>query len=126
MSYTYDLMAKKIVVVDDDPDILDALQMAIEEEGYEVKTTTRGAEADKLAETYRPDLIILDILLSGMDGREIAKKLKSKKSTGAIPILMISASPHAGETVHFFGADAFLAKPFDLDVFIKRIQSLLN
>jgi DNA-binding response OmpR family regulator len=108
--------AKKILVVDDDPDILEALRLMLEDEGYEVTTSEKGEYAENLHDTNGglPDIIILDVLLSGKDGRLICQKLKSQAETSHIPIIMISAHPNARQSAKAIGADDFLAKPFDL------------
>ena len=115
--------AKKILVVDDDPDILDALRFLLEDAGYEVKTTEKGEYAENLPDTNGglPDVIILDVLLSGKDGRLICQKLKSQEDTKLIPIIMISAHPNAKQSVKAVGADDFLAKPFDMDELLAKI-----
>lgn len=115
--------AKKILVVDDDPDILDALQFMLEYAGYEVKTTEKGEYAENLRDTNGglPDVIILDVLLSGKDGRLICQKLKSREETKRIPIIIISAHPNAKKSVAEVGADDFLAKPFDMDDLLTKI-----
>ena len=109
--------AKKILVVDDDPDILDALQSLLEFAGYEVKTTEKGEYAENLRATNGglPNVIILDVLLSGKDGRIICQKLKSQEETKHIPIIMLSAHHNARQSVTAVGADDFVAKPFDAD-----------
>jgi len=115
--------AKKILVVDDDPDILDALQMLLEFAGYDVKTTEKGEYAENLHDTNGglPDLIILDVLLSGKDGRLICQKLKSQHDTKHVPIIMISAHPNAKRSVSAVGADDFMAKPFDMDELLAMV-----
>jgi DNA-binding response OmpR family regulator len=115
--------AKKILVVDDDPDILDALRFMLEDSGYEVKTTEKGEYAENLRDTNGglPDVIILDVLLSGKDGRLICQKLKSQEETMRIPIIMISAHPNAKQSVSAVGADDFVAKPFDIDELLAKI-----
>ena len=115
--------AKKILVVDDDPDILDALRFMLEDSGYEVKTTEKGEYAENLHDTNGglPDVIILDVLLSGKDGRLICQKLKSQQETKRIPIIMISAHPNARQSVTAVGADDFVAKPFDVDELLAKI-----
>jgi DNA-binding response OmpR family regulator len=115
--------AKKILVVDDDPDILDALQLALEDAGYEVSITEKGEYAENLRDTNGglPDVIILDILLSGKDGRIICQRLKSQEDTKHIPIVMMSAHPNAQQSVKAVGADDFLAKPFDVDELLEKI-----
>ena len=115
--------AKKILVVDDDPDILDALRFLLEDAGYEVKTTEKGEYAENLRDTNGglPDVIILDVLLSGKDGRLICQKLKNQEDTKRIPIIMISAHPNAKQSVSAVGADDFIAKPFDMDELLAKI-----
>jgi DNA-binding response OmpR family regulator len=115
--------AKKILVVDDDLDILDALQILLEFAGYDVKTTEKGEYAENLRDTNGglPDLIILDVLLSGKDGRLICQKLKSQQDTKHIPIIMISAHPNAKQSVAAVGADDFMAKPFDVDELLAMV-----
>jgi DNA-binding response OmpR family regulator len=115
--------AKKILVVDDDPDILDALQFMLEDAGYEVKTSEKGEYAENLHDSNGglPDVIILDVLLSGKDGRLICQKLKSQEETKRIPIIMISAHPNAKKSVSAVGADDFMAKPFDMDDLLATI-----
>ena len=114
---------KKVLVVDDDPDILDALQFMLEDAGYEVKTTEKGEYAENLRDTNGglPDVIILDVLLSGKDGRLICQKLKSQEDTRHIPIIMVSAHPNAKQSVSAVGADDFMAKPFDMDELLAKI-----
>ena len=118
-----DQQAKKILVVDDDPDILDALRFLLEDAGYEVKTTEKGEYAENLRDTNDglPDVIILDVLLSGKDGRLICQKLKNQEDTKRIPIIMISAHPNAKQSVSAVGADDFMAKPFDMDELLAKI-----
>jgi len=115
--------AIKVLVVDDDPDILDALQLTLEDAGYEVTTSEKGEYAENLRDTERglPDIIILDVLLSGKDGRIICQKLKSREDTKHIPILMISAHPNARQSIEAVGADDFLAKPFDVDDLLAKV-----
>lgn len=115
-------MDKKILVIDDDESILDAVSMILEEEGYKVETIFKGEEAFRKVNTFRPDAIILDVLLSGKDGREICKDLKSDTGTQTIPIIMISAHPNAEKSSRSCGADAFLAKPFDTEELLKTIS----
>lgn len=122
-----DYRAKKILVVDDDPDILDALQITLEDAGYDVTTTEKGDYAENLRDTNGglPDVIILDVLLSGKDGRIICQKLKSQEDTKYIPIIMISAHPDAKQSVKAVGADDFLAKPFEIDDLLAKVEQYL-
>jgi DNA-binding response OmpR family regulator len=111
---------KKIFVVDDERSILEALEFMLQEEGYDVRTASRGTSLLQLTENL-PDVIVLDVLLSGEDGREIARQLKSQEKTKNIPIIMISAHPNVERTVRDCGADAFLPKPFDIEELLRIV-----
>lgn len=113
---------KKVLVVDDDPDILEAMQMVLLSGGYDTDVTTKGDETYQKIKEYEPDLIILDVLLSGNDGREICKTLKTEAATKTIPIIMVSAHPNAKDTVKECGADSFVAKPFSVDGLLREVK----
>ncbi len=106
-------MQKKILVVDDDEDILESLKVALEIEGYTVQTSISG-DCFQHLNGYVPDLILLDILLSGEDGREICMRLKQHKETRDIPIVLYSAHVTGDIITYLSGASTFLAKPFEL------------
>lgn len=118
---------KQIVVVDDDPDILDAIQFVLEDAGYNVQTSQKGEYAENLsAQSKLPDLLILDVLLSGKDGRKICQHLKSNKATKRLPILMMSAHPSVQKTVADVGADGFLPKPFDINALLEKVDKSIT
>ena len=104
---------QKILVVDDDLDILNIMSISLKDKGYEVEGTLNGDEAIERAERFKPDLIIMDIYLSGTNGKDICKKLKETKKTSSIPIILISASTQLKNTVRECGANGFLNKPFE-------------
>jgi DNA-binding response OmpR family regulator len=116
---------KRILVVDDEPDILEFLQVILEEEGYAVVTSDKGEYLEHLHNGGLPHLILLDVLLSGKDGREIVKYLKSQQETKHLPVIMFSAHPSAEQTARQAGADDFLAKPFEIDVLLEKIAHYL-
>ncbi len=118
-------MAKKIMIADDDPAIIDALQMMLELEDYEVSTTVDGETIYKMQKEF-PDLLILDIWMSGQDGREICSFLKNSPHTKDIPILMISASRDVDGSAHKAGADDFITKPFEMDDLLGKVKKLLD
>jgi CheY-like chemotaxis protein len=105
---------KKIMIADDDPAILDAMELLLVDEGYDVITASDGSSVKKLIEE-KPNLLLLDIWMSGEDGREIAKLLKSQAITRDIPIVLISASKDIDKSARDSGADDFLAKPFEIE-----------
>lgn len=111
---------RKILVADDDPAICDAVQFMLEEEGYAVDTTVNGETIYKMEKNF-PDVLLLDIWMSGQDGREICKYLKKKSMTKNIPIIMLSASRDIASSAKEAGADDFLAKPFSMDDLLAKI-----
>lgn len=117
---------KIILLVDDDQDILLVLRELLEEEGYAVQATNNGAEVEPLLRQGLPDLILLDMLMAGTDGREIAKRLKGEATTAAIPLLMISAHPNAEQEARAAGADGLVAKPFEIDMLLARVARALG
>lgn len=117
---------KKLLVVDDEEDILEFLKVILEDEGYTVVTTDKDDYLEKLQDDTLPDLILLDLLLSGKDGREIVKYLKTNEKTSHIPVIMFSAHPSARETTRQAGADDFVAKPFEIDLLLKKVAQHLK
>lgn len=114
---------KKVLVIDDDPAILEAISIVLEGEGYSVKTVEDAQDAVSEVKNYRPDVIFLDLLLSGKEGTEIANEIKSDSRSKGIPVVLISAHPHAHDSARSCGADAFLAKPFDLDELLDAVRT---
>lgn len=114
---------KKILVVDDDPDILDAIKFVLEDAGYTVSTSQKGEYAEELPKhDSLPHLVILDVLLSGKDGREICQKIKSNDRTKNLPVIMISAHPSVQQSIMDVGANAFIPKPFDISILLQKVD----
>lgn len=114
----------KILAIDDDEGILQALQFMLEMEGYEVILDDGRAVFNKIA--FKPNLIILDMIIPGIDGRMLAKRIKSQPEFKNIPIIFMSAHPSASKEYKKYGADDFLAKPFDNDMLLGLIKRYLN
>lgn len=112
---------KKILAIDEDMYILDAISLVLEDNGYIVATLSSGEYVLEKAKEFSPDLIFLDVLMSGIDGRDICKILKKNPQTMHIPVIMITAHPSAGNSIAEFGADGLLEKPFDTDELISKI-----
>ncbi len=117
--------AKRILIAEDDPDILLVLTAMLEDAGYAVTATESGDTLLDLSDGELPDLIVLDMLLSGHDGREIVSQLRARPATEGIPILMLSAHPAADSGAREAGADDFLAKPFEMDVLLAKVARQL-
>lgn len=116
---------KKILVADDDAAICDSLQLMLEDEGYIVETTVNGETVTKMQKNF-PDLLLLDIWMSGQDGREIAKFLKNQKNTKHIPIIMVSASRELEKAAKESGANDFIEKPFKMDSLLAKIDKYIK
>jgi two-component system, chemotaxis family, chemotaxis protein CheY len=110
-----------ILVVDDDPDILDALSEILEAEGYEVDRARHGQEALARIDQRRPDLILLDLMMPVMDGWEFAHALRRREDVGQLPIVILSADRQAGAKARVVGARGFLAKPFELNELLRVV-----
>lgn len=113
---------KKILIVDDDLDVAEVIQIILEDADYITEIVTQGKEAYQRVKKYKPDLILLDILLSGGDGRTICRKLKDQTSTKNIPVIMVSAHPLVVNTIKKYDADDFLAKPFHMDKLLEMVR----
>jgi DNA-binding response OmpR family regulator len=116
----------KILVIDDDPDIIIVIKMALKRNGYEVASAMYEAQAYEQVDVFKPDLILLDVLLSGADGRHICKHLKSQENSKHIPVIIFSGHPSAQKNIKDYGADDFLAKPFHESDLLGRIRSYLK
>ena len=115
---------KKILVVDDDIGILEMVQLVLEDEGYEVQARLNGACFHQMRSDL-PDLILLDVLLSGEDGRELCQRLKGDERTRHIPVILFSAHFSERDIPAMSGADAFLPKPFHLLELIDLVERYL-
>jgi two-component system, OmpR family, alkaline phosphatase synthesis response regulator PhoP len=118
----------KILLVDDEIDMLLPLKMSLEAEDYLVLGASNGFEALKLAKTTIPDLILLDIMMPGMDGYEVCAQLKKDPITKNIPVIMLTAKDAVREKVKGLdiGADDYVTKPFNLNELKARIKSVLR
>jgi DNA-binding response OmpR family regulator len=116
-------MPKRILIADDDPGIVDAVEMILDFHGYHVSSTYNGTDVLTLNGNH-PDVLLLDIWMSGCDGRDICRELKATAATRSIPILMISASKDIRQSAIDSGADDFIAKPFDMQELLFKIETL--
>ena len=117
---------RKILIVDDDEGILEAFRAMFENTPYDISTSLGTGVLTTISRSSLPDLIILDVLLSGQDGRDICRTLKSDPKTKHIPIVMISAHPKAEKSTLEAGADDYLKKPFEIDELMKKIEKFLK
>jgi DNA-binding response OmpR family regulator len=115
----------KIVIIDDQEDILWILKSILSKKGYEVKTDSTGAFLDKL-DKEQPDLVILDFYFGQQKGSDICQKLKDSLKTKHIPIILMSAMPNLSKTSRDSGADDYLPKPFQISDLIKKVEQNLQ
>jgi len=117
-----------IMVVDDAPDTVRLIQFLMEREGYKVVTAYNGEDALRLAHSEKPDLVILDVMMPGMDGIEVCQRLREQPETADVPIIMLSALSQASDKVKGLkaGADDYVAKPVDRDEIVARVSVHLN
>ena len=118
-------MAKQIMIVDDDRDILEFLYLMLAFEGYDVLVSTTTEEIQQLRPSALPDLILLDVMLSEEDGRVICQRLKTNEQTKDIPIIMLSAHVTERQVRQVCPADDFLAKPFELETLYDKVEKQL-
>ena len=118
----------KILIVEDEVDILDVLEYALSREGYRVRSTRDGEDAMRLAREDAPNLILLDLMLPGLDGIEVCKRIKSDAVTRAIPIIMVTAKGEESDIVLGLGvgADDYITKPFSPKEVVARAKAVLR
>lgn len=116
---------KRILVVDDDVDILCVVQLVLDSNGFEVVAISDWKQIDGQIVGFNPDLILLDVSLGTQDGRNICKQLKSNASTKHISIILFSANHNVEKSIPECQADYFIAKPFDINNLIQGINNQL-
>lgn len=117
----------KVLIVDDDKDLLEVVAALLNKKGFEVKTNLNWNNGFEIINEFQPNLIILDVFLSEVDGLEICKQLKSSPDTKHIPVIIFSGYPRIAESVTYeYGADDFIAKPFEVNDLVTKMHSALS
>ncbi|MFQ5505611.1 MAG: response regulator [Planctomycetota bacterium] len=119
---------EKIVVIEDEPDIREVIEHTMSREGYRVRATGDGAEGLRLVKKEAPDAVLLDLMLPGLDGIEVCRKLKEDALTRAIPIVMVTAKGEESDIVLGLriGADDYVTKPFSPRELVARVKAVLR
>lgn len=115
---------KRVMVVDDEPGVRNMLVAVLEDEGYSVLSATNGAQALALLEREHPDLVLLDIMLPGVDGREVFRRMADLPGAAETPVMLMSAAARPNLTDRRLAG--FLPKPFDLDQLLVAVANVLT
>ncbi|MFC1584750.1 response regulator [Fibrobacterota bacterium] len=119
---------EKILIVEDEEDIQELIRYNLDREGYAVSTAQSGEEAMELIKEQKPDLILLDLMLPGIDGLELCRRLKEDQSFKTIPIIMVTAKGEESDIIRGLelGADDYIAKPFSTRILSARVKTVLR
>ncbi|OOQ56594.1 response regulator [Mucilaginibacter pedocola] len=120
-------MAKKILAIDDDKDILTILDIIFNEEGYDLVLMNTGATTEQIA-VLHPDIILMDVRIEGFDrtGAEICAAIKAELAIAEIPVLLLSAEDRLGQLAEKCGADGYVSKPFDIDSLVSKVREFVT
>ncbi len=119
-------MAKKVLVVDDDEGILDIAKIVLTEKGYDVTILQVSKQIYKLIDKLKPDIILLDLWMPHLSGDVIAKELRNNPKTAHIPIILVSAVKDLKGVANNVEADAFIGKPFDIEVLENTVEKIIG
>jgi len=120
-------MAKKILIADDEEEIIELIKTALESCGYDVVSVTHGARLLALIKIEKPDMLILDVMLPGTDGYSLQIQLEQDEFTKALPVIVMTALPAARALFERFEqVKMFLTKPFEVDILLSKVKEILN
>jgi len=118
-------MSKRILVLDDNQDILEIVHETLTYEQFEVKSTSESIDVIPLLEGFQPDLVILDYRVSGTNGGELCRQIKSHPKFGDTPVIIFSAYINHQSDLFAYGCDAIINKPFDLTELVEKVNNLI-
>ena len=121
-------MAKKVLIADDEPNIVTSLEFLMSRGGYEVQVARNGEEALAMVESFRPDLVLLDVMMPQRSGYEVCQKMRARDDWRHIKIVMLSAKGREAEVNKglSLGADAYVTKPFSNRELVAQVEALLG
>lgn len=115
-------MIKRVLILDNDPDVLDAMQEVLNYSGFEVKAIEETNDIFSVIDGFQPDVVLVDYILNGINGGEICHLIKSNPKTSHLPVIILSAYPRVINSLGFYGCDSFIAKPFELDDLVNQVS----
>ena len=116
---------KRVLIIDNDDDVLDMMQEALTYEGFDVHSIAKIDDILAAVAEHQPDIVILDYLLTGINGGELCHQIKSNKTTAHLPVILVSAYPRVFHSLGNYQSDAFISKPFDLQELTDCINNLI-
>ncbi|MBI1783928.1 response regulator [Candidatus Sumerlaeota bacterium] len=121
-------MAKRILVTDDEPDIVLIIKTALQSEGYDVETASNGAECVEIAKANPPDLFMLDVMMPGMSGFDVVRALKAHEPTSKIPVIMLTGLSERQKIKEALtsGVEYYIVKPFEFEDLIAKVKEALS
>lgn len=127
-SYQEKQPLQKVLVIDDEENIIEFVKLGLRYEGFQVESAPDGEQGITLAQRINPELIILDVMMPGIDGIEVCQRLRENPTTRDIPILMLTAKDAVQDRIYGLdaGADDYLTKPFDFDELLARMRAILR
>jgi DNA-binding response OmpR family regulator len=118
-------MSKRILILDDNQDILEIVHEALSYEKFDVKSTSKGGDVMPMLAEFTPDLVILDYRVAGINGGELCKQIKCHPDYKDIPVIIFSAYINHDDELFGYGCDAIINKPFDLTELVEKVNSLI-
>ena len=121
-------MGTRVLMIDDDRAVIDMLQLSFILDGYEVFTASNGIAGLEMARAVRPDVVVLDVMMPGMDGLEVVRQLRSDPALACTPIVIVSARASTDDQWAGWqqGIDSYITKPFDVDVLLAEIERVVG
>lgn len=119
-------MAKRVLIIDDDKDVLDVMEEALTYEGFDVHAVLETDDIFALLDQYRPDILLIDYLLRGVNGGELCSKIKKNPKTSGLPVVILSAYPKVVDSLGYRDCDKFIPKPFNLNELVGHINQLTD
>ncbi|MEJ7693622.1 response regulator [Daejeonella sp.] len=114
----------RILVVDDNEEILEVIELILQSEGYEVQCCQTGNDLLSTVHTFNPDVVLLDIILGGYDGRVLCNELKANSKTAHIPVILMSAAHNL--KIAICPADGYIPKPFEIEYLVETVAALVK
>ena len=119
-------MTKRILILDDNQDILEIVHETLAYEKFEVQSTSRSDAVMPLVEKFNPDLVILDYRVAGLNGGELCRQIKSHPNFSNTPVIIFSAYINHSDDLYAYGCDAIINKPFDLAELVEKVNNLIS